>query len=72
MVKMKINKEHEREEKGLIKSGNKQFIRHEEAEVKAAKKHVDGKKKVDGKGKGHMGHDGKMHGGTKSVCKKCK
>jgi hypothetical protein len=69
MAKMKINKEHEREEKGLIKSGNKQFIRHEEAEVKAAKKHEP---KKDGAMKSHKGKDGKPHKGPKAGCKACK
>lgn len=69
MVKFKENKQHEKEEKKFIKTGNKAYIRHEEAEVKAAKKHEP---KKDGAMKSHKGKDGKAHAGAKSSCAKCK
>ena len=37
---MKYDKKHEAEDKRLIKKGDKSFIKHEKAEVKAAEKNV--------------------------------
>jgi len=67
-MKFKENKKVEAKEKKYQKEGNKAYIKHEEEEVKEAKKHEG--KKMDGKS--HKGKDGKKHDGAKAGCKRCK
>lgn len=75
MAKFKPDKKYEAKEKMFQKEGNKAYLNHEKAEIKATEKNMkkkdgkDGKKKVDGKKDGHKKDGMKKDDKGKDGCK---